>query len=67
MIVTAVWTVVLIAVVGWELHCRSGRHRWAGLADIVAAASRRRAGLLLVIAIWAFAGLHLFARYTVPR
>lgn len=66
MVVTAVWTAMLLSVSGWEVRCRLRQDRWASLLDVVVATSQRRIGLLLLIGCWMFVGIHLFARYTAP-
>ena len=67
MAVTAAWAALIIAAFLWEFCCRLAAHRWASLVDLAAVAARRRVGLLLVVAIWAFVGVHVFARYSLPR
>jgi hypothetical protein len=60
------WTVLLGAALAWECWCRLARPRWLGVTDVCAAIARHPVGKLLLIAAWAFVGLHVFARYTLP-
>ena len=64
MAVSVLWTVLLAAALGWEAWCRSAGRGLPSLLDLSAALRRRRRGTLLLVAVWAFVGWHVFARYT---
>lgn len=66
MVIVVVWTALLGAAVTWESWCRFANRGWLRLSDLCTALARHRAGQLLLIAMWAFVGWHLFARYTLP-
>ena len=66
MVVALVWTALLAAALAWECWCRLARPRWLGVSDLCFAVARHPVGKLLLIAVWAFVGWHVFARYTVP-
>jgi hypothetical protein len=66
-VVSFVWLALLAAGLLWELYCNLVDGRWVSLARVGAVIARSRAGRLLLVAVWAFAGWHLFARYTLPR
>jgi hypothetical protein len=62
---TILWIALALGALVIELRARRGRGATVGaLASWV---SRTRFGRLVLIAVWAFVGLHLFARYTIPR
>ncbi len=67
MVVSLVWLALLAAGLLWELYCNLVNGRWVSLTRVGAVIARNRAGRLLLVAAWAFAGWHLFARYTLPR
>jgi hypothetical protein len=66
MIITIAWIILLVALAGWAAHAAHHPRRWAGLAEMVSAASGSRWGRLALFVCWAFIGLHLFTRYTLP-
>ena len=66
MVVTIVWLVLLAAALGWELYAAVVDRRWLSLTWIAAAMCRRWSSRLVLIGAWAFIGVHLFARYTLP-
>jgi hypothetical protein len=66
MVVALVWTALLVAALAWECWCRLARPRWLGVTEVCVATARHPVGRLLLIAVWAFVGLHVFARYTLP-
>jgi hypothetical protein len=66
MVVSIAWGVLLGAALAWEGWCRLARPRWLGVTDLCVALARHPVGKLLLIAVWAFIGLHVFARYTLP-
>lgn len=65
MIGTVLWLALLAAGISWEAACRLGR-RHPGLGRVAARLDARWPGRLALLACWAFAGIHLFARYTLP-
>ena len=66
MVVTIVWLVLLAAALGWESYSAVINRRGLSLTWITSAMSRRRSSRLVLIGVWAFIGVHLFARYTLP-
>ncbi len=66
MIGTVAWLALAAAAVALELASRSGRGWWPSLAVIGAGLWSRPVGRGALIAMWAFVGWHVFARYTVP-
>ena len=66
MVATIVWLVLLAAALGWESYSAVVNRRWLSLTVIAAAMCRRRSSQLVLIGAWAFVGVHLFARYTLP-
>jgi hypothetical protein len=66
MVVALMWTTLLGAALAWECWCRLARPRWLGVTEVCVATARHPVGRLLLIAVWAFVGLHVFARYTLP-
>jgi hypothetical protein len=60
------WIALLAAALAWECWCRLARPRWLSVTDLCLVMARHPAGKLLLIAVWAFVGLHVFARYTLP-
>jgi len=66
-VVSLVWLALLAAGLLWELYCNLVDRRWVSLTRVGAVIARTRTGRLLLVATWAFAGWHLFARYTLPR
>jgi ABC-type nitrate/sulfonate/bicarbonate transport system permease component len=67
---TIAWLAIVAAGIAWEIACRFGRlgrTGWPPLGRVLGDLDRRLPGRLLLLLAWAFAGLHLFARYTVPR
>lgn len=66
MIVAACWAALFLVALCLELAARSAR-RFSTLGAVAAGLASRRLGLLLLFALWAFTGWHLFARYTLHR
>lgn len=64
---TVAWLAILAAGIAWELSCRLRKGGWPPLGRVLGRLDRRLPGRVLLLGAWAFAGLHLFARYTVPR
>lgn len=67
MAVTVLWVALLAAAVAWEIVCRCSGGRWTSLGELAGAMAARRAGLVILLVLWAFVGWHVFARYTLPR
>ena len=67
MIGTVAWLALGAAALSWALVCRRPGAARPGLGALVGALGRRLPGWVALVALWAFAGWHLFARYTVPR
>ena len=67
MFVSLIWLALLAAGVMWELYCTVVDRRWVSLTRIGAVIGESVTGRVLLVAAWAFVGLHLFARYTLPR
>jgi hypothetical protein len=65
-VVTVLWLGLLAAGAGWEARCHRPGSRWTSLTDIAARGWRSAPGRVLLIALWAFVGWHVFARYTLP-
>jgi hypothetical protein len=66
MIGAIAWIVLLSAALAWEGWCRLARPRWLSVTDVCVAIASHPAGKVMLIAVWAFVGLHVFARYTLP-
>lgn len=66
MVATVAWLAILVAALAWEAvgHSTSG---WVTLTTMAARLWRNPLGRIAFVAIWAFVGWHVFARYTVPR
>ena len=64
MAVTVVWLALMAAAVAWEVACRRSGGRWADLAAVAARLWSRVPGRSVLVALWAFVGWHVFARYT---
>ncbi len=63
---TVVWLVLLGLGVVWEVVCHRSGGRWTGIGTIGARVWMYRPGRIVLIAVWAFVGWHVFARYTLP-
>ncbi|HVA08796.1 MAG TPA: hypothetical protein VNG12_18840 [Acidimicrobiales bacterium] len=66
MLGTTGWLVIAGAAIMWEAVCRASRGRFPGLGRTGSMLARRLPWRVVLIVLWMFAGLHLFARYTVP-
>ncbi len=66
MTVTIIWLMLIGSGIGIELYSRRTGGRWSSLAGVVSALWTRLPGRLLLVGLWAFAGWHVFARYTLP-
>lgn len=67
MIGDILWFVLLGASVTIEILARLVPSRFATLTQFASSVATRRLGRLLLALLWMFVGVHLFARYTVPR
>ncbi|MGD0883193.1 MAG: DUF6186 family protein [Acidimicrobiales bacterium] len=67
MTVTVLWVVLLSAAVVWEVVCRRSGGRWTSLGELAGAMAARRPGLIILLVLWVFVGVHVFARYTLPH
>jgi len=67
MIGDILWLVLLGACLAIEVLARLDPARSATLAQFGASVASRRVGRVLLVALWVFIGVHLFARYTLPR
>ena len=67
MAITILWLALLGLGVLWELRCHRSDARWVSLSAIARRVWGRPGGRVVLIALWAFVGWHLFARYTLPR
>lgn len=57
------WSLLAALAGCWELCCRRSRGRYPSLAKVCGAISTRLPGQIVLGVVWAFAGVHLFARY----
>lgn len=67
MYVTWVWIALLFAVVIVELWSRKHPERFSSLSRTGALLASRLPGRVVLVVLWVFVGLHLFARYTIPK
>lgn len=67
MIVTIAWIALLVASVAIELVSRRHPQRVATIEQTGARIATRLLGRAVLWIAWIFVGVHLFARYTVPR
>jgi len=65
MVVTGVWLGLLVAGLALHVLCRRSGGRLAGIGPLLSAAWGRVLGRLALVALWAFVGWHVFARYRV--
>lgn len=63
---TVAWLALAALALGWELACRLGPRRRPRLAQALALLATRLPGRLLLLLLWVFAGIHLFARRGAP-
>lgn len=64
--VTAAWIGLMAGVVGLELLSRRAPTRVVSTSAIVRRWWSHPIGRCALLSLWAFAGVHLFARYSVP-
>jgi hypothetical protein len=67
MIGNVLWFVLLGASVAVEVLARLYPQRFATLTQFGTKVASHLAGRLLLVLLWVFVGVHLFARYTIPR
>ena len=67
MIGNAAWLALAVAALALEGACRASHGRWPTLGAVGSALWQRPLGRAALIALWAFVGVHVFARSTVPR
>jgi hypothetical protein len=67
MIGDILWFVLLGASVTIEILARLVPARFATFTQLASSVASRRLGRLLLVLLWIFVGVHLFARYTIPR
>jgi Family of unknown function (DUF6186) len=67
MIGTVLWIVLLAACILIELLARRFPSRGATISQFGVAIASRRLGRIVLLLLWIFVGVHLFARYTIPR
>jgi hypothetical protein len=65
MVVTVAWLALAVAGLTVELVARRGGH-FMTLGEVGSRIASHRVGRLGLVAVWAFVGWHLFARYTIP-
>jgi sorbitol-specific phosphotransferase system component IIC len=66
MFVTILWIALLALCALIELIGRARHERVATLSRTASLFATRIPGRVLLVLLWIFVGLHLFARYTVP-
>jgi len=65
--VIVAWLGLMAVGVVWEVHCRRSGPRWTSLSELCSRLGSRRGGRIVLLALWAFVGWHVFARYSLPR
>jgi hypothetical protein len=65
MSVALAWLAIAVMVVIVEVVARKNG-RFSRIGDLGRLVASRPLGRLALVAVWAFVGWHLFARYTVP-
>jgi Family of unknown function (DUF6186) len=60
------WAAIAFAGVAWQIGCTLGWTGKAGIGRVLGRLNRRLPGRLLLFGAWAFVGVHIFARYTLP-
>jgi hypothetical protein len=64
---SAIWLALLVACVLFEILGRLHPARVSTLSRATSMLARHTSGRVVLILLWVFVGLHLFARYTVPH
>jgi hypothetical protein len=67
MIGTVLWFVLLGAGLAVEVLARLHPRKFATLTQLGTKVASRGVGRFLLVLLWIFVGVHLFARYTIPR
>lgn len=67
MVGTALWWALLAAAVLVEVFGRLRPNRVSTLGRAGTVMSRRVSGRAVLVLLWIFVGIHLFARYTIPH
>jgi hypothetical protein len=67
MIGNILWCILLGACVLIEILARRFPSRIATLFQFGTTVASRLVGRILMVLVWLFIGVHLFARYTIPR
>jgi len=67
MVGTTIWIALLAAGVLLEVFGWLRPNRVSTLSRATAMIEQRIAGRVILIALWIFIGVHLFARYTIPH
>jgi hypothetical protein len=67
MIGAVLWFVLLGACLAIEVLARLRPKRFATLAQFGMNVASRGVGRFILVLLWIFVGVHLFARYTIPR
>jgi hypothetical protein len=67
MIGDVLWFVLLGACVLIEVLARRSPKRFATLSQFGTTVASRLLGRIVMVLVWLFVGVHLFARYTIPR
>jgi len=60
------WLAILATALVWEAVCRRSNRNWTSLKAIAFQLWLKPIGRIAYIAVWAYVGWHVFARYTVP-
>jgi len=66
-IVTVAWVGLIVAVVVLEVLARRHGARLVPLERLAGRLWRRPLGRVVLLGLWAFVGVHVFTRYTLPR
>jgi hypothetical protein len=64
---TAIWLALLVVCAIIEILGRLRPSRVSILSRALSMLARRTSGRVVLILLWLFVGLHLFARYTIPH
>ena len=66
MVANVAWLAILGTALVWEAVCRRSNQNWTSLKAIAFHLWLKPIGRIVYIAVWAYVGWHVFARYTVP-
>jgi hypothetical protein len=64
---TILWVAIVVVGVAWGVAARYGHTGWPGLGRVFNRIGARRTGRVVILLAWAFLGVHVFARYTIPH